>query len=138
MANASRARTNILGQLLVWLLVLVSSISCTNPDLEVDKDFELSRFSGKWHEIARIPRDYDELCHDTTAEYRQTGAHELELHHSCRMKSANGVRSESRASASVDDPSVPAKLSLQIGLYTGAYWILDTGANYEYAVIGHP
>ena len=41
-------------------------------------------------------------------------------------------------SAKVSDPAVPAKLALDVGGYTGDYWILEVGSNYEYAVVGHP
>jgi hypothetical protein len=40
--------------------------------------------------------------------------------------------------ALVADPSVPAKLALNVGGYTGDYWILELGSSYEYAVVGHP
>ena len=39
---------------------------------------------------------------------------------------------------SVPDSSVPAKLALNVGGYTGDYWVLEVGTNYEYAVVGHP
>jgi apolipoprotein D and lipocalin family protein len=38
----------------------------------------------------------------------------------------------------VSDPSVPGKLSLDIGGFYGDYWILEVGEHYEYAVVGHP
>ena len=41
-------------------------------------------------------------------------------------------------SATVPDPSAPAKLALDVGGYSGDYWILEVGPNYEYAVVGHP
>jgi hypothetical protein len=41
-------------------------------------------------------------------------------------------------SGSVPDNSVPAKLAVNVGGYTGDYWILDVGPNYEYALVGHP
>ena len=105
---------------------------------EVETNFELLRFQGRWFEIARIPRDHDADCHDTVADYRLTSSQRLDLTHTCFAGSATGTKREFRAVASVDDPSVPAKLSLQIGLYAGAYWVLDVGDAYDYAVIGHP
>jgi MYXO-CTERM domain-containing protein len=36
------------------------------------------------------------------------------------------------------DPKTPSKLSLDVGGFSGDYWILEVGKDYEYAVIGHP
>jgi hypothetical protein len=40
--------------------------------------------------------------------------------------------------AKVPNPSATAKLALSVGGYSGDYWILEVGSNYEYAVVGHP
>lgn len=101
-------------------------------------NLDLERFQGRWYEIARIPRDHDRLCHDTFAEYRLSAPGKLELYHHCRLGSRRGPVSEFRAPATVDDPAVPAKLLLQVGLYRGDYWVLEVGPDYEYALIGHP
>jgi apolipoprotein D and lipocalin family protein len=112
--------------------------ACTNADPPVAQGLELERLQGHWFEIARIPRDYDRTCHDTTADYRLVTPAELELDHRCRLGSASGAVSEFRAPATVEDPQVPAKLTLDLGLYRGSYWVLEVGDAYEYALIGHP
>ena len=114
------------------------ALACTNADPSVAQNLELSRFQGHWYEIARIPRDYDRTCFDTTADYTLVDAGKLELRHRCHLGSATGALSEFAAPASVDDPAVPAKLTLDLGLYRGSYWVLEVGKNYEYALIGHP
>jgi apolipoprotein D and lipocalin family protein len=120
------------------LALAASSLGCMDGEPEVETNFELLRFQGRWFEIARIPRDHDADCHDTVADYHLVSNERLNLTHTCFAGSASGTRREFRAAATVDDPSVPAKLSLQIGLYAGAYWVLDVGDAYDYAVIGHP
>jgi apolipoprotein D and lipocalin family protein len=114
------------------------TLACTNQDVPVAAGVELDRMQGHWWEIARIPRDYDRTCHDTTADYRLLVPGTLELHHRCLLGSASGKPSEFVAPATVDDPSVPAKLTLDLGLYRGSYWVLEVGQDYEYALIGHP
>jgi apolipoprotein D and lipocalin family protein len=113
-------------------------LACSGDEPAVARNLELSRFQGRWYEIARIPRDHDRLCHDTLADYRLTGPSELELVHQCHVGSATGPLSQFRAPAIAEDPAVPAKLSLKIGLFYGAYWVLEVGKDYDYAVIGHP
>jgi apolipoprotein D and lipocalin family protein len=121
---------------LLGAFVLASA--CSNHDPSVAQNFELSRFQGHWYEIARIPRDYDLTCFDTTADYALVAPRKLELKHSCRLGSATGKLSEFAAPATVDDPAVPAKLTLDLGLYSGSYWVLAVGKDYDYALIGHP
>ncbi len=114
------------------------SLGCSHREPNVASELELERFQGHWYEIARIPRDHDRLCHDTTADYQLVAPGRLELWHRCHLSSAGGSLSEFRAPATVDDPQVPAKLTLDLGLYRGSYWVLEVGEDYEYALIGHP
>jgi apolipoprotein D and lipocalin family protein len=114
------------------------ALGCAEREPSVAPELELERFQGRWYEIARIPRDHDRLCHDTTADYRLVAPGRLELWHRCHLSSAGGSLSEFRAPATVDDPEVPAKLTLDLGLYRGSYWVLEVGKDYEYALIGHP
>jgi apolipoprotein D and lipocalin family protein len=122
----------------VALVALLCAAGCAEDEPDVETNLDLVKFQGRWHEIARIPRDYDSACHDTVADYALVSSEQLEVRHTCFLGSATGSKREFRAMASVDDPAVPAKLSLQLGLYAGSYWILDVGDSYEYAVIGHP
>ena len=121
-------------------LVLFAPLAaaCSNADVPVAQGLELERFQGHWFEISRIPRDYDRTCHDTTADYRLAAPDKLELDHRCRLGSATGALSELVAPATVDDPAVPAKLTLDLGLYRGSYWVLEVDEDYEYALVGHP
>jgi hypothetical protein len=56
----------------------------------------------------------------------------------CNVGGPTGPLNTVAMSATVPDVSVPAKLALDVGGYTGDYWILEVGTNYEYAVVGHP
>ncbi len=69
---------------------------------------------------------------------RSTVSSALKVIHECHEDSPDGPRKVSAARAVASDPSEPAKLSLDFGMAYGDYWILETGDNYEYAVIGHP
>jgi apolipoprotein D and lipocalin family protein len=125
------------------LLVLVPALcalalGCAEHDPPVATNLDLERFQGRWYEIARIPRDYDQTCHDTTADYTLVGPNALEFRHECHLSSPSGKLSTFDAPARAEDPSVPAKLTLDLGLYRGSYWVLDIGKDYEYAVVGHP
>ena len=113
-------------------------LACTDGGPAVASNFELQRFQGHWYEISRVPRDYDANCRDTVADYRLTGPQQLSMQHTCISSSGPNGEQKFQAQACVDDASVPAKLTLQIGTYSASYWVLDVGDNYEYALIGHP
>ncbi|HEX3776488.1 MAG TPA: lipocalin family protein [Polyangiaceae bacterium] len=119
-------------------LFAASSFGCTDSGPAVATNFDLASFQGHWYEISRVPRDYDTDCRDTVADYEMTGASQMQMRHSCFLGSGTGNQQEFQAVASVEDPSVPAKLTLQIGSYSADYWVLDTGNDYDYAVVGHP
>jgi apolipoprotein D and lipocalin family protein len=112
-------------------------LACRNEPLDV-APVELARMQGKWFEIAKLPRPSQAGCFGTTAEYQLHSASELLVVNECRQGSHDGPLQRVSARAVVDDPEVPAKLSLDFGFAFGDYWIIEVGSRYEYAVIGHP
>jgi lipocalin len=77
-------------------------------------------------------------CYGTTAFYSRASDGSLRFVNQCNADSATGPLKTVTMIATVPDPSQPAKLALDVGGFYGAYWILEVGANYEYAVVGHP
>jgi apolipoprotein D and lipocalin family protein len=127
----------VLLALLAFLAV--TALACgAEPALDVAPNVDLARFQGKWYEIARLPRTTQTDCHGTTAFYTQAADGTLSFVNQCNVGSVTGPLTTQAMTASVPDTRVPAKLALDVGGYTGDYWILEVGSNYEYAVIGHP
>jgi apolipoprotein D and lipocalin family protein len=125
--------------LAVVALAALTVLGCgSGPPLDVAQNVNLSRFQGKWYEVARLPRTTQTDCHGTTAFYTQGSNGGLSLVNQCNVGSATGPLKTVSMTASVPDPSVPAKLALDVGGYVGDYWILEVGPNYDYAVVGHP
>lgn len=117
---------------------LVTACHSSQP-LDVAANVDLKRFQGKWFEVASLPRDTQVGCTGTTAFYTLQGDGSIGIVNECRLGSLGGSVRAVTATALVPDPAVPAKLSLDFGGgYYGDYWILEVGANYEYAVVGHP
>jgi apolipoprotein D and lipocalin family protein len=110
----------------------------TEPPLDVAPNVDLGRFQGKWYEIARLPRVTQTDCYGTTAFYTMGSGGALQLVHQCNVGSQQGPLNTVAMSATVPNASVPAKLALDVGGYSGDYWILEVGPKYEYAVVGHP
>jgi apolipoprotein D and lipocalin family protein len=99
---------------------------------------DLDRFAGQWFEIAHLPRPTQVACTGTQASYARTSATTLTLVHQCNVGTLDGPVRQVVANAVVEDPAAPAKLSVDFGGFYGAYWVIDVGAQYEYAVVGHP
>ncbi|HEY2406602.1 MAG TPA: lipocalin family protein [Polyangiaceae bacterium] len=127
------------------LLVVLSALALStvwgcqsDPPLEVASSVNLEQIQGKWYEIARLPRTTQVDCHGTTAFYARAADGSLKLVNQCNVGSATGPLQSIAMTATVPDKSTPAKLALDVGGYTGDYWILEVGASYEYLVVGHP
>jgi len=121
----------------VSLLALFTLSGCQSEPLDV-APVRLSRLSGKWFEIAKLPRPSQAGCVGTTAEYRLVSERELLVVNECHEGDLNGPRKRVAARAVATDGAEPAKLSLDFGFAYGDYWILKVGDDYDYAVVGHP
>jgi apolipoprotein D and lipocalin family protein len=120
-------------------VALLSATGCyTEPPLDVAPNVTLAQFSGRWYEIARLPRATQSGCTGTVASYELDSAGSLDITSECRLGRLDGPRKVMRANAKVPDASIPAKLALEVGGFYGDYWILEVGSAYEFAVVGHP
>lgn len=104
---------------------------------------DLSRYVGRWYEIAKIPNRFQKQCaRGTTATYTLREDGRIEVVNRCRK--SNGDLDEARGIAEVVDPESNAKLRvsfvsfLGIRPFWGDYWILALGDDYEYALVGTP
>lgn len=107
-------------------------------ELEVVGAVDLSRYAGRWYEIARLPNRFEKKCADSvTATYTLRSDGKVEVVNRCRK--ANGEYTTARGKAKIVDKKTNAKLKVTFFWpFYGDYWILDLGPNYEYAVVGAP
>jgi apolipoprotein D and lipocalin family protein len=107
-------------------------------ELEVVGAVDLSRYAGRWYEIARLPNRFEKKCVDSvTATYTLRPDGKVKVVNRCRK--ANGKYTTATGKAKVVDKKTNAKLKVTFFWpFYGDYWILDLGPNYEYAVVGAP
>ena len=107
-------------------------------ELEVVGAVDLSRYAGRWYEIARLPNRFEKKCADSvTATYTLRSDGKVDVVNRCRK--ANGEYTTAKGKAKVVDKKTNAKLKVTFFWpFYGDYWILDLGPNYEYAVVGAP
>jgi apolipoprotein D and lipocalin family protein len=107
-------------------------------ELEVVQSVDLSRYTGAWYEISRLPNSFQKKCVDTvTANYTMRADGKIEVINRCRK--ASGEYATAKGKAKIVDKKTNAKLKVTFFWpFYGDYWILDVGPNYEYAVVGEP
>jgi apolipoprotein D and lipocalin family protein len=132
--------------LLILLLPCLLLTACSpmrdrpaGPPLQVVPHVDLERYSGTWYEIARYPNRFEKDCYGSRATYglREDGS--ISILNECRTGSPQGSLRQAKGTARVVDPETNARLKVTFFWpFSGDYWILELGRDYEYAVVGHP
>jgi apolipoprotein D and lipocalin family protein len=106
--------------------------------LETVKQVDLTRYAGKWYEIAAFPQRFQRGCTCTTAEYEMTDKGWVRVINTCRKGGPEGKLSVARGKAFIVPGSGNAKLRIQFFWpFRGDYWIIDLAEDYSYAVVGN-
>jgi apolipoprotein D and lipocalin family protein len=109
------------------------------PPLRTVERVELERYLGVWFEIASYPQRFQKDCTATQARYTLAGEGDIRVENQCRKHTLDGKLDVARGRARVVDTTTNAKLEVSFFRpFWGDYWIIDLGAQYEYAVVGHP
>jgi apolipoprotein D and lipocalin family protein len=109
------------------------------PELRTVPHVDLGRYVGTWYEIANFPQSFQSGCTATTATYGLRDDGQIDVVNRCRKGSPDGPEKVARGRARAVDRSSNAKLEVSFFRpFWGDYWIIDLGADYEYAVVGHP
>lgn len=107
--------------------------------LQVVPSVDLSRYAGKWYEIARLPAWFQRDCaSDTTATYTLRPDGKISVLNQCRK--ADGVLKSAKGTAHVavsDGPNTKLRVTFFWPFY-GDYWIIDLDPQYRWAVVGEP
>ena len=104
--------------------------------LEVVPHVELEKYLGKWYEIAHLPARFQKDCTDTTATYTPSKDGNISVLNECVR---NGKLKQTKGKAKVIDKNTGAKLKVTFFWpFSGDYWIIDLGKDYDYAVVGTP
>lgn len=111
----------------------------SKPKLEVFPQVDLEKYLGEWYEIARLPAPFEKECYSTKAVYEKNPDGTISVTNSCRINSTQGKLKTAKGKAFISDPETNAKLKVRfVWPFSGNYWILDVGPDYEYALVGEP
>ncbi|MFN4183481.1 MAG: lipocalin family protein [Hyphomonas sp.] len=127
-------------------LVLAACISqpdyrATDAELPTVAEVDLSRYVGKWHEIARYPNSFERGCVTALAEYAQLPDGQISVTNSCTK--ADGEIDVAEGKARVVEGSNGAKLKVKfapswVPFAEGDYWVLHLETDYSAVLVGAP
>jgi len=121
------------------LLAVPPPGSTSQAPMQVVPSVDLTRYAGKWHEIARLPNRFQPDCaSDTTASYTLRPDGKITVVNACRnsqgrLKSATGTA----RLAGGQEPNTKLKVTF-FWPFSGNYWIIDLDPDHGWAVVGEP
>ena len=104
---------------------------------------DLGRYTGTWHEIARLPTRFqdgsDIRCEGVTATYTAREDGRIDVVNRCRNALANNAVKEASAVATPQEGSGNARLRVSFFWpFHGDYWVIGLDPEYRWAVVGTP
>jgi apolipoprotein D and lipocalin family protein len=130
-------------KLAAFLGAWIAAASFAAEPLATVGDIDLSRYAGRWYEVAKYPNRFQRDCvAETSATYTLREDGNVGVLNRCRTR--NGFDEASGVARRVDGRTdrlqvsfLPAALRwLPIGW--GDYWVIELAPDYRYAVIGEP
>lgn len=125
--------------ILILLCALLGLGSCQSSNTtEIDnrtvQTFDVPRFMGKWHEIARYDHRFEKGMTRVTATYTLLPNGRVEV---LNAGYKDGKYKEIKGKAKQPDPNDPGKLKVSFFLWFYAdYYVLDIDPDYRYVLIG--
>ena len=128
----------------ILIFLLISAIACVDMKkqdrtaLQTVGHVDLNNYLGVWYEIARYPNRFQKGCLGSRATYSLRPDGKISVLNECYDEATNKLR-KAEGKAWVVDKTTNAKLKVSFFWpFSGHYWIIELGKDYEYAVIGHP
>ena len=124
--------------LLSILTGLLASCSSSHPPLQTVQNFQLERYDGEWHEIARLPNRFERGLIAAKATYGVGLDSPVSVRN--RGLKENGETTEIEGSATVvSDGKLKVRFKpFPANLFAGDYWILWVNRPYTQAIVGTP
>jgi apolipoprotein D and lipocalin family protein len=106
-------------------------------ELKTVDHVDVKRYMGTWYEIAKFPQRFQKGLVGVTATYSPLPNGKVRVINSGYKEDFNGKLKTAKGKAWVVDTATNAKLKVSFFWpFSGNYWILELGKDYEYAVIG--
>lgn len=131
----------------VLLFILIATTTAfaqqESGKMKTVETVDLTRYAGKWVEIAKLPNRFQKKCvSGTTAEYILQDNGRVTVVNQCRE--ADGRSTKVTGEAKVVDTETNARLQVSFvrffgrNWFWGDYWIIGLDEAYKWVVVGHP
>jgi apolipoprotein D and lipocalin family protein len=108
-------------------------------ELKTVDHVDVSRYMGKWYEIAKFPQWFEKGLVGVTATYSLLPNGKVRVINAGYKNDFNGKLKIAKGTAWVVDKNTNAKLKVSFFWpFSGDYWILELGKEYDYVVVGDP
>lgn len=132
------------------LVVLGLGLASCSPTRPMDAPatatrVDLSRYTGRWFEIARLPMAFQKADEAAIAEYGSNADGTVSVHNIALRP--DGTQHDIRGYAKVLNPPANTKLAVRFSTWFGPfipvpregnYWVLHVDENYQEAIVGTP
>jgi apolipoprotein D and lipocalin family protein len=112
-----------------------------NPSVpEPARPVDLSRYLGRWYEIARYDSGFERDCEGVTAEYSLRPDGMIRVLNICHKGNPEGRVRTAEGKAKIVPGSGNAKLKVSFfgPFFFGDYWVLDHAEDYSWSIVGEP
>ena len=124
----------------VWVLLVVLLTGCTSAPkgIEPVQEFELSKYLGTWHEIARLDHSFERGLSNVTAEYslREDGGVRV-INRGYSAEEGKWEQAEGKAYFVEDSDTGHLKVSF-FGPFYGAYVVFNLDEDYQQSFVSGP
>nr|HPA71232.1 lipocalin family protein [Spirochaetota bacterium] len=124
----------------VFLTACITCDTARHPELATVKAVDLARYTGTWHEIARLPNSFEKGLVCVTATYTLRPDGKIGVVNRGRMESDRRRDKSATAVGWVPDAAHPGRLLVRFFWpFNGDYWIIKLDErNYAWALVGEP
>lgn len=132
---------------LVVMLVLTLGACATAPSMSETrapqplKPVDAQRlWSGRWHEVARLPMKITDGCVAGASNYDFSPPTRVAVRDTCQVGTPQGREKAIEGRGEILDPGMNAKLRVKYlwGFITWDYWVLDRAEDYSWFISSDP
>ena len=128
----------------LWAALLPLASFAQQPVKSI-AELDISRYTGTWYEIAKLPNWFQRKCtQGTQAQYKILGPQKIEVTNKCttatgeEIKAVGVARPNSSGQVAQLEVRFAPDWTAWLPLVWGAYWVLDLDPDYQLAAVGDP
>ena len=130
----------MISKLLMIAMITLFQVAARGAEpLKTVSYVDVERYMGVWYEIASFPQWFSKDCFNTSATYALRDNGKVSVLNQCHKGTPTGPVSTANGVARVVNKETNAELKVTFFWpFSGKYWIIELGDDYEYAVVSEP